>query len=79
MKGAWAGEIGQTQFLPSYYLQYGVDFDGDGKRNLVKSVPDALASTANYLNKLGWRRGEPWLEEVIITRDIPWDDIGFGT
>jgi len=76
MKGAWAGELGQTQFLPSYYLKYAVDFDRDGKRNLIKSVPDALASTANYLKALGWHRGEPWIEEVIVPKRMPWEQSG---
>jgi lytic murein transglycosylase len=76
MKGAWAGEIGQTQFLPSYYMKYAVDFDRDGKRNLIKSVPDALASTANYLKNAGWKRGQPWLEEVVINKNIPWQQSG---
>ena len=49
MIGSWAGELGQTQMMPSEYYQYGVDYDGDGKRNLIRSVPDVLASTANYL------------------------------
>lgn len=62
LHGDWAGEIGQTQFLPSSYLKYGVDFDGNGKRDLIHSAPDALASTANYLKGYGWRRGEPWGE-----------------
>jgi lytic murein transglycosylase len=62
LRGDWAGEIGQTQFLPSSYLQFAVDFDGNGKRDLIHSVPDALASTANYLKSKGWRRGEPWNE-----------------
>ncbi|HYS47930.1 MAG TPA: lytic murein transglycosylase [Xanthobacteraceae bacterium] len=60
MRGAWAGEIGQTQFLPSSYLKYAVDFDGDGRRDLIRSVPDALASTANYLRGYGWKRGQGW-------------------
>ena len=72
MKGPWAGEMGQLQFLPSHYYDYGVDFDGDGKVNLLKSSPDALASAANFLAKLGWRRGEPWLEEVRVPKDFPW-------
>lgn len=55
--GAWAGEIGQTQFLPSSYVKFGVDFDGDGRADLIRSVPDALASTANYLSGYGWQRG----------------------
>jgi lytic murein transglycosylase len=62
LRGDWAGEIGQTQFLPSSYLKYGVDFDGNGKRDLIHSSADALASTANYLKGYGWRRGEPWGE-----------------
>jgi lytic murein transglycosylase len=60
LRGGWAGEIGQTQFLPSPYIKYAVDFDGDGRRDLVNSVPDILASTANFLKGHGWRRGEPW-------------------
>jgi lytic murein transglycosylase len=60
MVGAWAGELGQTQFLASNYLRYAVDFDGDGRRNLIRSVPDALASTANYLRAYGWRPGAGW-------------------
>ena len=60
MRGAWAGEIGQTQFLPSSYLKFAVDFDGNGKRDLIHSAPDVLASTANYLQGYGWKRGEGW-------------------
>lgn len=60
MRGAWAGEIGQTQFLPSSYLKFAVDFDGNGKRDLIHSAPDALASTANYLKGYGWKAGQPW-------------------
>ena len=55
--GAWAGEIGQTQFLPSSYVKFAVDFDDNGHRDLIRSVPDALASTANYLRGYGWQRG----------------------
>jgi lytic murein transglycosylase len=73
MIGSWAGELGQTQMMPSEYNQYGVDFDGDGKRDLVHSVPDVLASTANYLHGLGWKRGEPWLTEVRVPATMPWD------
>ena len=57
LKGAWAGEIGQTQFLPSSFMKYAVDFDGNGRRDLIRSVPDVLASTANYLRGYGWQRG----------------------
>lgn len=60
MRGAWAGEIGQTQFLASSYVKYAVDFDRDGRRDLIRSIPDVLASTANYLQKKGWRSGQPW-------------------
>jgi membrane-bound lytic murein transglycosylase B len=60
MRGAWAGEIGQTQLMPSSYLKFAVDFDGNGRRDLIHSAPDALASTANYLKGYGWHRGQPW-------------------
>src|SRR5579863_9093036 len=73
MVGSWAGELGQTQMMPSEYYKYGVDEDGDGKRNLLRSVPDVLASTANYLVGLGWKRGEPWLTEVRVPAAMPWD------
>jgi lytic murein transglycosylase len=62
MHGAWAGEIGQTQFLPSSYLKFAVDYDDKGHRDLIHSVPDVLASTANYLKGYGWQRGQPWGE-----------------
>ena len=62
MHGAWAGEIGQTQFLPSSYLKFAVDYDGTGRRDLIHSVPDVLASTANYLKGYGWQRGQRWDE-----------------
>jgi len=58
--GAYAGEIGQTQFLPSSYIKYGVDFDGNGHVDLRRSVPDVLASTANLLRTNGWQRGQPF-------------------
>ena len=60
--GAYAGEIGQTQFLPSSYIKYGVDYDGDGRVDLRRSVPDVLASTANLLKTNGWRAGAPFGE-----------------
>jgi lytic murein transglycosylase len=62
--GSWAGAFGQTQFMPSTYQRIAVDFDGDGRRDLVDSVPDALASTANYLKQAGWRSGRHWGFEV---------------
>lgn len=73
MKGAWAGEIGQTQFMAYDYNESAVDFDGDGRRDLIASVPDVIASTANLLRKHGWRPGEPWLQEVKVPADMPWD------
>lgn len=62
MRGDWAGEIGQTQFMPSSYLAYAVDFDGDGRRDLIRSTADALASTANFLKGKGWQTGAGWNE-----------------
>jgi lytic murein transglycosylase len=73
MIGSWAGELGQTQMMPSEYYQYAVDYDGTGKRDLLRSAPDVLASTANYLVGLGWKRGEPWLTEVRVPASMPWD------
>jgi membrane-bound lytic murein transglycosylase B len=73
MRGAWAGEIGQTQFLPKEYNETAVDFDGDGHRNLKRSIPDAMASSAALLIKHGWQPNQPWLQEVIVPSDMPWD------
>ncbi|TBW39563.1 lytic murein transglycosylase [Siculibacillus lacustris] len=72
MVGDWAGELGPMQFTPSDYFHYAVDEDGDGRRDLIRSVPDALASAANFLKNLGWRRGEPWLEEVRVPAEMNW-------
>ncbi len=74
MRGAWAGEIGHTQFMAYDYNESAVDFDGDGRRNLRGSVPDALASAANLLRKHGWQPGQPWLQEVKVTTDMPWEE-----
>ena len=62
--GSWAGAFGQTQFMPSTYQRLAIDFDGDGRRDIVASVPDALGSTANYLKRAGWITGQPWGYEV---------------
>lgn len=62
MRGGWAGEIGPMQFLPASYMKHAVDFDGDGRRDLFRSVPDMLASTANFLKGYGWQAGKPWAE-----------------
>jgi lytic murein transglycosylase len=64
LNGSWAGAFGQTQFMPSTFLRLAVDFEGDGRRDIVDSAPDALASTANYFVKSGWRRGVGWGFEV---------------
>ncbi len=66
LTGSWAGAFGHTQFMPSTYSRIAVDGDGDGRRDLVASIPDALASTANYLKQSGWRTGQPWGVEVRI-------------
>lgn len=60
LRGAGHGEIGQTQFLPSSFIRFAVDFDGDGRRDLIRSTPDVLASTANYLKGYGWQPGGSW-------------------
>ena len=74
MVGSWAGELGQTQFLPTHYFNYAVDYDGDGYRNLLRSPEDVIGSTANYIaNGLKWRRGEPWLQEVRVPQNLAWD------
>lgn len=64
MIGSWAGAMGQTQFLPSNFLAYAVDADGDGRRDIWGSVPDVMASTANFLARSGWQAGQPWWTEV---------------
>ncbi|SFP45629.1 lytic murein transglycosylase [Bradyrhizobium sp. Ghvi] len=74
MIGSWAGELGQTQFLPTHYVNYAVDYDGDGRRDLLRSEEDVIGSTANYIaNGLKWRRGEPWLEEIKVPSSLPWE------
>jgi len=73
MIGDWAGEFGGLQFTASDYLKSGVDFDGDGRRDLIHSIPDTMASGANFLVSLGWQRGQPWLQEVIVPEKLPWD------
>ena len=66
MKTSWAGALGQPQFMPSSYLKYAVDFDGDGKRDIWNSAPDTLASIANYLVQYGWQKGRGWGAEVAL-------------
>ena len=79
MRGPWAGELGQFQFLPDHYFNYGVDEDGDGRVDLIRSAPDALASAANYIKALGWQRGQPWLEEVRVPPNLPWEKTDLST
>ncbi|MFL9824497.1 lytic murein transglycosylase [Rhodoplanes sp. SY1] len=74
MVGSWAGELGQTQMMPSEYMKHAIDWDGDGHRNLLKSVPDVIGSSASYLQELGWRRGEPWMREVKVPASMPWQE-----
>lgn len=72
--GDWAGEFGGMQFTASDYLKNAVDFDGDGKRDLTHSIPDTIASAANFLISLGWQRGQPWLQEVKVPQSLPWEE-----
>jgi len=68
LKGSWAGAFGPTQFMPSVYRNYAVDFDGDRRRDVVGSVPDLVASTANYLKRNGWESGQSWGYEVVVPK-----------
>lgn len=68
MKGSWAGAMGHTQFIPTTYLEYAVDFTGDGTRDIWRAISDALASTANFLKEKGWREGETWGYEVVLPK-----------
>ncbi|MBB3999347.1 lytic murein transglycosylase [Aureimonas pseudogalii] len=73
MKGAWAGELGQTQMLPEDYVAFGTDQDGNGQINLLTDVPDVLMTTGKFIESMGWRRGEPWLEAIRIPAAFPFD------
>ena len=77
--GAWAGEIGMVQMLPRDILENGVDGDGDGAVRLKTSAPDALMSGGKMLQHLGWRAGEPWLQEVTVPASMDWSLSGIGT
>ena len=70
MLGSWAGAMGHTQFLPSAYQRFAVDGDGDGKRDIWGSIPDVIYSTANFLDKSGWRKGETWGVEVVLPKNF---------
>ena len=74
MIGDWAGEFGGMQFTAADYLKNAVDFDHDGRKDLIHSIPDTLASGANFLVNLGWQRGQPWLQEVRVPEKMPWQE-----
>jgi lytic murein transglycosylase len=76
VRGAWAGEIGQTQMLPTDILQFGVDGDGDGRIDVRGSAADALLTTARKIQSKGWRPSEPWMREVRVPADMPWAEAG---
>ena len=73
MQGSWAGAMGQTQFMPAAFRQYAVDGDGDGKRDIWRSLPDVFASTAGYLAAHGWKPGQPWGAEVRLPANFQWE------
>ena len=74
MIGSWAGELGQTQFLPSHYFNHAVDYDGDGRRDLLKSPADVIGSTGAFIQSLGWKRGQPWIEQVRVPARMEWKE-----
>ncbi len=74
-KGSWAGAFGNFQFMPTTYAAYAVDADGDGKKDIINSLPDAFESAANYLSKMGWNGEQSWGSEVIITKRLNWKKI----
>lgn len=74
MEGDWAGEFGGMQVTASDYLKNGVDYDGDGRRDIIRSTPDMLATAANFLKNLGWQRGQPWLQEVRVPAQMKWEE-----
>ena len=76
--GAWAGEIGQVQMLPSDILIFGKDGDGDGLVDLKQSAPDAILTAAALISSMGWIPNQPWTEEVILPAGFPWREAGFG-
>jgi membrane-bound lytic murein transglycosylase B len=71
MMGSWAGAMGQCQFMPSSYVRFAVDYDGDGRRDIWDSLPDVFASMSNYLRGHGWRPGYTWGRAVRLTRSVP--------
>jgi membrane-bound lytic murein transglycosylase B len=78
MQGSWAGAMGQTQFMPSSFRRYAIDFDGDGRKDIWHDAADALGSTALYLHKHGWKAGEPWGYEVMLPPDSSTERLAGG-
>lgn len=78
MEGSWAGAMGQLQFMPSTFVNYAVDFDGDGRRDIWTDLPDVFASAANYLSSMGWRGDERWGREVRLPADFDWELAALG-
>lgn len=76
--GAWAGEIGQVQMLPKDIIEFGVDGDGDGHINVKTSAADAILTAAKFINHLGFKRGEPWIQEVSVPENLPFEKSGLG-
>ncbi len=76
--GAWAGEIGMVQMLPEDIIKFGKDGDGDGHVRLKQSAQDAILTAGAFINHLGWRRGEPWLQEVTVPQNLNWAETGLG-
>jgi membrane-bound lytic murein transglycosylase B len=79
MVGSWAGAMGHTQFMPASYATHAVDFDGDGRRDIWRSIPDALASTANYLKSSGWAAGQTWGFEIVLPKGFDLGRVPPGT
>lgn len=78
MEGSWAGAMGHVQFMPSAYRRYALDYDGDGKRDLWRSIPDAMGSAAHFLQNLGWEKGARWGREVILPKDFDYLQAGLN-
>ncbi|CAN7359539.1 lytic murein transglycosylase [Neorhizobium sp. LjRoot104] len=76
--GAWAGEIGQVQMLPEDIIEHGVDGDGDGHINVKASSPDAILTAAKFIQSMGFKPGQPWIQEVTLPENLPWDKSGLG-
>jgi lytic murein transglycosylase len=79
MQGDWAGEFGGMQVTASDYLKNGIDYDGDGRRDIIHSNPDMLATAANFLKNFGWQRGQPWLQEVRVPQNLKWEEADLNT